>query len=507
MSETQNTPSPKRWLILVAIVLAFLPVVVDMTVLHIAVPSLTMALGATGTEVLWVIDIYPLIMAGLLVPMGTLADRVGHRKMLMAGLSVFGLASLAAAFSPTAMLLIIARAFLALGASTMMPSILAVIRQTFENDKERAFALGIWSTIASAGAAAGPLVGGFLLEHFWWGSVFLINVPIILLVLPVVYWLVPVKSVTAKGQWRPGQALLLIAGLIMIVYAIKSGVKPGQSAIQTVMSLLLGVGLLYQFARLQLSTPTPMLDLDLFKKPAISVGLIMALVATAAFAGFELLLAQELQYVLGRTPLEAGLFMLPLATASAVAGPFAAMLTSWFGLRTVSAMSMFLSALALLALANIGIMEHPVIRVGLLIVLGFALSTGLLASSVAIMGSTPPDKAGAAGSLESTGYELGAGLGITFFGVLLNMMYRMGFVVPPEIAGQIPVNAANSIGEAMLAAQNIGGVTGDAIAEAAKQAFFSAHGTVLTITASLLCMLGVVVLVMLGKKTRHKLDT
>lgn len=500
MSETKYDPFPKRWLILVAVVLAFLPVVVDMTVLHIAVPSLTMALGATGTEVLWVIDIYPLIMAGLLVPMGTLSDRVGHRKMLIAGLSIFGLASLVAAFSPTAMMLIMGRALLALGAATMMPSILAVIRQTFENDKERALALGIWSTIASSGAAAGPLIGGLLLQHFWWGSVFLINAPIVLVVLPVVYWMVPVKSVTVKGEWRPGQALLLIAGLILVVYSIKSGVKPGQSIVLTAMSLFLGLGLLYRFARLQLSTPTPMLDLDLFKKPAISVGVIMALVATAAFAGFELLLAQELQYVLGRNPLEAGMFMLPLAAASAVAGPFAALLTGRFGLRNVAAMSMFLSAISLLSLANISIQEHPFIAVVLLIVLGFALSTGLLASSVAIMGSTPPEKAGAAGSLEATGYELGAGLGITFFGVLLNMMYRMGFALPPGIASQAPATVANSIGEAMLAAQTLGGATGEAIAAAAKQAFFSAHGTVLTITASLLGMLGVVVFIMLGKK-------
>src|SRR5690606_31937369 len=177
--------SPRnRWLVLLAVMLAFLPVVIDMTILHIAVPSLTLALGATGTEILWIIDIYPLVMAGLLVPMGTLADRVGHRRMLLTGLGVFLVASVAAAFSPSAIALIGARVLLAVGAAMIMPNILAIIRQTFEDEKERAVALGLWGTIGAAGSAIGPLAGGFLLEHFWWGSVFLINVPVMLVVWP-----------------------------------------------------------------------------------------------------------------------------------------------------------------------------------------------------------------------------------------------------------------------------------------------------------------------------------
>ncbi|MBU0643868.1 MAG: MFS transporter, partial [Alphaproteobacteria bacterium] len=172
-----HAPDPKRWLVLLAVMLAFLPVVLDMTILHVAVPSLTQALNASGTEVLWIIDIYPLLMAGLLVPMGTLSDRVGNRRILLTGLTLFAAASTWAAFAQSATALIAARVCLALGGSMIMPCVLGLIRKTFEEEGERAMALGLWGTVGAAGAAVGPLIGGALLEQFWWGSVFLINVP------------------------------------------------------------------------------------------------------------------------------------------------------------------------------------------------------------------------------------------------------------------------------------------------------------------------------------------
>lgn len=208
--------------VLAAVILAFLPVVLDMTILHVAVPRLTQSLNASGTEVLWIIDIYPLLMAGLLVPMGTLADRIGNRTLLLLGLVVFGLASGLAAFAPTARMLIAARVFLALGGSMIVPCVLGLIRRTFEDEAERATALGVWGMVGAAGAAVGPLVGGSLLEHFWWGSVFLINVPAVLLVIPVCYGLLPRTEETTPGTWSIGQSLLLIAGILSLVYGIKA---------------------------------------------------------------------------------------------------------------------------------------------------------------------------------------------------------------------------------------------------------------------------------------------
>lgn len=364
-----------RWLVLTAVILAFLPVVVDMTILHIAVPSLTVALGASGTEILWIIDIYPLIMAGLLVPMGTLGDRV------------------------------------------------------------------------------------------------------------------------AQGSWKIGHALLLIAGLIATVYAVKSGFKAGPS-VWVLGVLALGLGLMAWFARLQIVAAEPLLDLSLFRKPAISVGMLMAFVASGSFAGFELLLAQELQYVYGRTPLQAGLFMMPLVVASAIAGPIAGKLAGRFGLRWLGTVGLAAASLALFGISQSNIGGDGVVIGGLMAVLGFALGVGLLASSAAIMGAAPVEKAGAAGSLEATGYELGAGLGITFFGVLLSTIYRGNFVAA-AVPGIDADAASGSIGEAMVLAGRIGGAEGEAIAAAARVAFASAHGSVLVVTSSLIAVLAAVVFVAL----------
>ena len=304
-----------RWIVLVAVMLAFLPVVLDMTILHVAVPTLTQSLNASGTEVLWIIDIYPLLMAGLLVPMGTLADRVGNRRMLLIGLVIFGVASAWAAFAQSAAILIAARILLALGGSMIMPCVLGLIRKTFEDEGERAMALGLWGMVGAAGAAVGPLVGGALLEHLWWGSVFLINVPVMLVVAPACYFLLPRSEPTTPGKWAIGQALLLIAGMISLVYGIKAGFGGKQPLTIVILIVVFGIAALTLFARKQLHSSEPMLDLSLLSHPAIVAGLIMAIVASGALAGVELTLAQELQYVLDKTPLQAGIFMIPIMAA------------------------------------------------------------------------------------------------------------------------------------------------------------------------------------------------
>lgn len=474
--------SPNRWLILLAVIAAFTPVIVDMTILHIAVPSLTVALGASGTEVLWIIDIYPLVVAAMLVPMGTLADRIGYRRMLLTGLAVFTVASVAAAFSTSAPMLIAARAVLGIGASMIMPCVLAVIRQTFEDDGERATALGIWSVIGSAGAAIGPLAGGFLLEHFRWGLVFLVNVPVMMVVIPMAWLLIPATVNNRAGEWKIGQALVLIAGLISTVYAIKSGFKSGVD-IGSILPFAFGVSMLTLFGRLQVSSAMPMLDLSLLIKPAIAVGFLMAFVASGALAGFELVLAQELQFVLGKTPLEAGLFMMPLVVAAAIGGPLGGRLAHRFGLRWVASLAMAGAASSLFGIAHSDFVRDVYLVAGLLAALGFSLGVGLLASSIAIMGSAPVEKAGAAGALESTGYELGGGLGITFFGVFVNSIYQSAYVGPSA------EGVSNSIGEAMTAAERIGGMQGEAITAAARLAFADAQGLVLMTTGLLIALL------------------
>jgi len=488
--------------VLLAVMMVFLPVVLDVTILHVAVPSLTLALQASGTEVLWIIDIYPLLMASLLIPMGTLADRIGHRRLLITGLSLFTLGSVFAAFSPNVGALIASRAFMAFGAAMIMPCSLAIIRQTFEDERERAMALGVWGATGAAGAAVGPLLGGLLLEHFWWGAVFLINVPVMLVVMPLVVAHIPRQSVTGEGNWTLGQALILMLGIMATVYALKSGFKSGTSPYITAASVFVGLSMLGWFVHKQLHTAQPMLDLSLFSSPALSAGVVMALVVMGALAGVELMLAQELQFVLGRTPLQAGIFLLPLMVASAIGGPLAGMLLRAIGLRWVASLSLAASSASLVGLALADLHDSGWAVVALLSVLGAALSIGLTASSVAIMSSTPTEKAGSAGALEATSYDLGSGLGVTGFGIVLGSSYASSIKLPAGLPAALGDSASQSIGETMIAAQALQGRQAAELVAAGQAAFSTSHNLVLMTAAVLIGVLSIVIWLALHRHAR-----
>lgn len=482
-----------RWLVLVAVTLAFLPVVLDMTILHVAVPTLTQSLNASGTEVLWIIDIYPLLMAGLLVPMGTLADRVGNRKILLIGLAIFGVASAWAAFAQSPAILIAARVLLALGGAMILPCVLGLIRKAFEDDDERAMALGLWGMVGAAGAAVGPLVGGAFLEHFWWGSVFLINVPVMLVVALACYLLLPRNEQTTPGKWAIGQALLLIVGMISLVYGIKAGFGGTQPPAVIAFVVAFGVAVLALFAHKQLRSPDPMLDLSLLSHPAIITGLIMAMVASGALAGVELTLAQELQYVLDKTPLQAGIWMIPIMAAAAVGGPVAGYLSNRFGLRSVATVSLAVSAGALVFLGQSDFHDPGLSVPAALAAVGLTLSIGLTASSIAIMGAVDASEGGAAGSLEATGYELGSGLGITLFGVFMASMFSRAIELPSGLSHDFAEQASRTIGDTYIVANQLAGEQGAALIEAGKAAFTKTHAALLMTAGVAIAALSVVV--------------
>ena len=282
----------RRWLILLVVSSALFLIVIDMTVLYTALPSLARDLGTGASEKLWIINAYALVVAGLLPGLGTLGDRVGHKRMFIAGLCVFGVASLVAAYSPSPTILIGARALLAVGAAMMMPATLSIIRLTFNDEKERALAIGIWGAVASGGAAVGPLVGGVLLEYFWWGSVFLINVPVVLVALVAAGVFIPRSKGNREVGWDPVGSLQILVGLVGLAYAIE------EVAMAVAAAAVIGALALAIFLRRQRRSAAPMFDLTLFENREFALGVVVALVSSFSVVGLELVLSQRLQLVL-----------------------------------------------------------------------------------------------------------------------------------------------------------------------------------------------------------------
>jgi len=475
--------SSNRWLVLAIVSVAVFLIIVDMTVLYTALPRLTHDLGASASEKLWIINAYPLVVAGLLPGAGTLGDRLGARRLFIWGLCVFGLASLAAAFSASPGILIVLRGCLAVGAAMMMPATLAIIRQTFHDAHERAIAIGVWSAIASGGAAVGPVVGGLLLEYFWWGSVFLINVPVVLLVLPLALARIDQQPGTSHTPWDLVGSLQIMAGLIGVSYAIKELSKRAPSVTATLAAAVLGVVFLTVFARRQRRAATPLIDFSLFRNALFSAGVLGALVAAITLIGTQLMLTQRLQLVLDQTPLQTGLFLLPLSLGAFVAGPLAGMSLRRFGMVRVLSFALLLAALAVCAYAVL-YQAAVWVQVLLLVVGGLGFGATMTTASNAIMHNAPPERAGMAASLEEVSYELGGAMGVTLLGSLMSVVYTATLVLPDSVA--LAPTVYDSLDEALIAAHSLAGAAADQVVTAARAAFDRAFLAVLGAAALML---------------------
>ena len=481
----------RQWLALVIIVLVYIPVAIDATVLHVAAPTLSMTLDASGNELLWIIDIYSLVMAGMVLPMGALGDRIGFKRLLIMGSTLFGLSSLAAAFAPTAGWLIATRAALAIGAAMIIPATLAGIRTLFPDARRRNIALGVWAAVGSGGAAFGPLVGGMLLAHFYWGAVFLINVPIVLLVVSLAARFVPAQQGRPEQPLNITHALMLIVAILLLVYSAKTALKGGISPWLVAGTVLTGATMLWIFIRIQLRAPTPMIDIRLFGHRIILSGVVMAMTAMIALVGFELLMAQELQFVHGFTPFEAGMFMLPVMVASGFSGPIAGVLVGRLGLRIVATGGMGLSALSFIGLSMLDFSTQQWQAWSLMVLLGFSAASALLASTSAIMAAAPKEKAAAAGAIETMSYELGAGLGIAVFGLLLTRSFSASIALPQRLDATLAEHASSSIGEAVKIAQDLPPTLAESVIEAAKTAFITSHSVALGSAGGMLLVLAI----------------
>ncbi|HEY5833807.1 MFS transporter [Streptomyces sp.] len=479
------TRPASRWTILVVLCVSLLIVALDATVLHVAVPALTEDLRPGAQDLLWIVDAYPLVAASLLILFGTLGDRVGRRRVLLIGYALFGLASAAAAFAPTPHVLIAARALLGAGGAMIMPATLSILRQVFPDRRERAMAIGVWSAVAAVGAAVGPVLGGFLVEHFWWGSVFLINLPLMAVMLPLGRWLLPESRGGSDGPWDVLGAVTAAGGVLGMVFGIKRlGGGAGLMDASVCLPLLAGAALLAYFVRRQRRREHPLVDVRMFQRVAFSTSVGCIVLAMLALVGLELIAVQYLQLVLGLSPLETGLRLLPLTFAAMAAGLAGSRMLHRFGPRRMVAAGFVLTALAVLSLTAMGGGDRPWLLTTAFVLLGFGLETTLFGAYESMLSEAPADQAGGAAAIGETSYQLGAGMGIALLGSVMNAAYAPRAV---GVSAADSAAAGQSLGEAYGIADRLGGGSGVALRHAARHSFvFGMHLTLLVSAVLLL---------------------
>lgn len=486
----QHPGRARRWAALVVLMFPVLLVAVDNTVLSFAVPSLSRALEPTSTQLLWIIDIYPLVLAGLLVPMGSLGDRIGRRKLLLIGGVGFGLVSAVAAFVPDATSLIAARALMAVFGSMLMPATLSLIRNIFTDDSERRTAIAAWASAFSGGAALGPILGGWLLEHFWWGSIFLMAIPMLLPLVALGPFLIPESRDPRPGRMDPPSILLAVGTLLPIVYGIKSMTGAGSLALG-LGAIALGLACGTTFVRRQLASRSPMLDVRLFRNPVFSAALVVNLFSVFALVGFIYFLSQHLQLIAGLSPMEAGLFMVPGLVLTVVFGFVAVPLVKRIGPAGVVMTGLAFSAAAyalVVALGGSGSL------IGLLVafcILGIGVGLAETISNDLALSAVPPARAGSAAAISETAYEVGSVLGTAVLGSILNAVYSRGVTIPSSLDAAAADRARQTLaGASDVAGSMPPGSAATGLAESAARAF---DGGV-TITAAIAVVLMVAAL-------------
>lgn len=481
----------KKWYILAVIIMMYLPVSLDATILHVAAPVLSIELKASADEVLWIIDIYSLVMASFLLPMGVVGDKIGAKKLSLIGITLFGVASFIAMVSTTAIMLIIARGILATGAAMILPATLSALRITFSSSKERAIALGIWSAVGTGGAALGPLAGGLLLEKYSWGSVFFINIPVCILVLVMALRIPDLKATGEERKIPVRDPLILIASILLLILTVKTGAREGFSLTLLVLAGL-GISLLALFINSQKTSVNPMLQLSFFRNRTIVAGIILALASMVSLVGFEFYVSQQLQLAYGKTPLQAGLFLMPLILASCLSGPFIGWALDRTGIRVIAIGGVAMSAFSFAGMAFTRFDTQIWNAWFFMVVLGFCIEAALLASTTAIMNAVPENKAGEAGAIEGMAYELGAGLGIVFFGLLMSSTFRSNLSAMQENYDNINITGiGNSLSEAFSYAALLPGNQSDIVIDASIMAFLESHSTVMLTSSLCLALLAV----------------
>lgn len=458
----------RRWAALAVLMFPVLLVSVDNTALSFAVPSLSRDLAPSGNQLLWIIDIYPLVLAALLVTMGALGDRIGRRRILLIGGTGFAVVSALAAFAPSAGALVAARALLGVFGAMLMPATLSLIRNIFTDASERRMAIAIWAAGFSGGAALGPLVGGWLLEHFWWGSVFLIAVPVLVPLLLLGPVLLPESRDPDPGPIDPIGILLATAALGFLVYAVKAASEHGSIA---VLAAGVGAAALVGFVRRMLRSAHPMLDVRLFRNPVFSGALLVNLASVIAIVGFIYFATQHLQLVAGLSPLNAAWLLVPGLVLTVVAGLSAVPAVRRLGARRVVVLGLSFNAVGYAVMAMLG--HTGSLAVVLLAFGAISIGVGLseTISNDLALGAVPEHKAGAAAAASETAYEVGAVLGTAVLGTLLNFAYRSGLEIPAGVSADAADQARATLGGAFEVAADLPPVPAEALLDSAVASF------------------------------------
>jgi EmrB/QacA subfamily drug resistance transporter len=456
----------RRWWILGVLCFCLLVVGIDNTILNVALPTLVEQLGASSSQLQWIVDAYTLVFASLLLTAGTMGDKFGRRGALLIGLLVFGGGSIAAAFAGEASHLIVTRAVMGLGGALIMPSTLSILTNVFPAE-ERGRAIGIWAGVSGLGIAIGPLAGGFLLGHFWWGSVFLVNVPIVVAAIIGTWFVVPTSKDPSNPKLDILGTLLSAVGLFALLYGIIEGPSQGWSSTAVVIAFVLAAVLLTSFAFWELRSTHPMLDVRFFKNPRFSAASLAVAFVFFAMFGSLYFLSQYLQFVLGYTPLQTGLRVAPVAVVLMVAAPTSSVLTRWFGTKIVVAVGLGVVAVGLLVLGQATPTSGYALIIGSLVLLGLGMGTAMAPATDSIMGALPPERAGVGSAVNDTTREFGGALGVAILGSLAASQYAASMASAPGL-GQLPPAASdaatNSIGGAVTVATRLAGTPLESLA-------------------------------------------
>jgi DHA2 family multidrug resistance protein-like MFS transporter len=491
---TTNPKAGRReWIGLAVLAIACLLYVMDLTVLHLAIPSISETLQPTSAQLLWIIDIYGFMVAGFLVTMGTLGDRIGRRRLLLIGAAAFGVISVLAAFSTTPEMLIGSRALLGIAGATLAPSTLSLIFAMFKDPKQRSAAIGVWISAFSAGSAIGPVLGGLLLEHFWWGSVFLLALPVMGLLLVLGPIVLPEYKDPDAGRLDIASAILSLVAVLAVIFGLKQIAQDGL-ALPPFAAIAIGVAAGGAWVRRQLTLDDPMIDVRLFRVPAFSAALTVNFLTIFVAVGYFLFVAQYLQLVLGLSPLEAGAWSVPSAIGFVVGSNVGPRLVRRVRPAWIIGAGLAVAAVGLAGLTQVGGDNGLAVIVisSIVISLGFGPVMGL--TTELVVGAAPPERAGAASGISETAAELGGALGISILGSIGVAIYRgeVGASMPPGVPADAVAAARDTLGGATGVAAGLPDGVAATLLDVARGAFV--HGMEVAATISLVVAVGVAII-------------